>query len=81
MPAGPKLISSVFQILKTDEGKTPKQIAYLLGDVGIWVSPRAVRYALKALIDAGRATRNEAVHGENDRFYFAVAQQPEEVAA
>lgn len=57
MAAGKKLIAEVASILGT-EGKTPKMIRRALMDAGWLCSPRAVRYALQALVDRGEARRH-----------------------
>ena len=57
MPCGPELINAVAAVLDPEKPRTCTQIQALL--VGHY-SPRAIRYAMKELVDAGRAVRRGA---------------------
>jgi len=54
MPAGEILINHVSALLRPETGKRMPEI---ISGVTLAASPRAVRYAVKALVEQGRAVR------------------------
>lgn len=69
MAVGSRTIDRVAAVLSTDKGLRPQDVRAILGRE---MTSRAVRYALKALVDSGRAWRTAPMHeGDQDRRYFA----------
>jgi repressor of nif and glnA expression len=77
MPAGPKLIEEIIKVLpERDPGMSSHEV---LKNIPSAAGPRAIRYALKHLVDAGRAVplRGQARRGVGWR--YTKAQWPADV--
>lgn len=80
MPVGKETIEKVAAVLDPKIGRTSREIRGLMV-----ISERALRYALKALVDAGRARKppyqTQDEYGRwvqhTDPVYFAMVQQQE----
>lgn len=75
MPAGNVLAAAVERLLSVQEAKTVTQLASELRPP---VSPRAIRYAVRMLVESGRAKRVGRPHCH---FKILAVAEPREVAS